>query len=244
MKHNNILLALPCAGGSAANYHKWQNYLKCKLMPIEYSGHWSRYEEPLDANIMQLVNDVIKQILSNIGMNNNVYIFGHSMGGLVGWMLCDILQNKYQFNVKGLFISSAWAPSEVNDSIFLGTDDNSIKQFLSEIRQVPDKILESDFFHDNLLPMIRNDFRILSDFKWKNEVSKVKAPIICFGGTKDPLVKNEDLKKWRSFSEAGDEKEFMTIMFPGDHFYLYEKDNYKKMCIYINRLCISQKICC
>ena len=41
------LICFPCAGGNAKSFAKLIRGIHCFAICAEYSGHWSRYEEPL-----------------------------------------------------------------------------------------------------------------------------------------------------------------------------------------------------
>lgn len=41
------LISFPCVGGNANNFNKIIKNLDCETYSMEYSGHWTRYEEQL-----------------------------------------------------------------------------------------------------------------------------------------------------------------------------------------------------
>lgn len=82
------LFCIPCAGGSANAYLKWNNYLQynIELCPIELKGRGGRSDEAYYEDIDEAVEDVFNLIKDSI--NNNEYaLFGHSMGGLIVYEL-------------------------------------------------------------------------------------------------------------------------------------------------------------
>ncbi|MBE5852400.1 MAG: thioesterase [Lachnospiraceae bacterium] len=217
-----MILILPCAGGSASNFNKYKKYSN-DFYIYEYSGHWSRYEEQLETSIEQSVRSLKKDIInSNV---KEITLFGHSMGGLIAWNLANEVL-KEGVNVKQLYIA-ACCPLEVKpDFLESICDDLDIKVLLHNIRQVQDKVLKSAFFNEDLLPIIKNDFsmvkRFINEYNPEDN-TPLSVPITCLYGEDDPVIKPVEMELWRKYTSA----EFRCISFPGNHFFLYEKDNVK-----------------
>ncbi len=217
-----MLIILPCAGGSASNYIKYKTFTDQVLL-YEYPGHWSRYEEPLEMSIEQIVQTISLTIKENI--DEEISILGHSMGGLIAWKLAQTLIEEDIF-VKGLYIA-ACCPPEINPEFIKDIhDDADIKMLLHNIRQVPDKVLESSFFNEDLLPIIRNDLYLvknyINDFQMDTNI-RISVPITCLYGKDDPVIERSQIEKWRNYTTG----EFRCATFLGDHFFVYNKENIK-----------------
>ena len=148
------LICFPCAGGNAKSFEKLSRGIHCFAICAEYSGHWSRYEEPLYHSMEDCMQ---------YQMQDEIFLLGHSMGALIAFELGKNLLNA-GYKVKGLYLLACMPPDEINDTDFNFEDDEEIKLFLKRINQMPGSVLNSDFFRENLLPSIRNDFRILKNF--------------------------------------------------------------------------------
>ena len=98
----NVFL-LPFAGGSSLLYSQWKldHFL---FRGIDYSGHGFRYQEPMAQSLEDLAEDVIQQIESV--RPEEFFLFGHSMGGLLAWLVAQKLEKK----PCGLFISACEPP--------------------------------------------------------------------------------------------------------------------------------------
>lgn len=87
---------------------------------------------------------------------------------------------------------------------------------MSNTRQVPNRVLNSAFFNEDLLPIIRNDFNLVKEYIKEFQNDKVEAlsvPITCLCGASDPVVDIEEMKRWEKYTS----KEFNCIVYPGNH---------------------------
>ena len=189
-----------------------------------------------------MINDMQKQII-DITLRRgakSIYLFGHSMGGLVAYEIAKCLRTQYSICVKALFVSSCLPFSLMQscDSIKVSNDEE-IKNFLKENRQMSNKVLSSKFFEVSLLPAIKNDFRILNEYlKSKKDDMILDIPIFCFYGKDDTVIEVEKIYKWKEYSN----KKCEFIEFVGNHFYLYNADITKKICSIINMILSTMSI--
>lgn len=222
------LLCFPCAGGSADNYRIFSHNITADVIRMEYTGHWTRYHETQYRAFEELLEDAESYSKRKIGLDDRVFLFGHSMGAWVAFEVAGRLLAK-GYQVKALFVS-ACVPIQLMDvSKVTFQSDEDVKAFLRMIRQVPENVLNSEFFEDNLLPSIKNDFRMIADYKknYQNDTG-LNCPILCFRGTEDPLVQTMDGWEKLTLNECS------TVCFPGEHFFLYERNNYRQIAEYIN----------
>lgn len=224
----NDLIVFPCAGGNAQNYLQFSKDIQAEVIRIEYSGHWSRYNETVYNSFEDLLSDVESHIKDKIGIHDNIFLFGHSMGACVAYEIAkQLIKEKY--NVKCLMISACATMQEINWTELDMKTESDVKKFLNRIRQMPEKVLNSSFFEDNLLHPIQNDFKILTDYiKSFKDDATVACPIVCFQGREDILVK--DMSSWKNYTTSGT----MVHSFHGGHFFLYEKNNYRVISKYVN----------
>lgn len=213
-----MLVILPCAGGSSFNYKKLQFDDSVKI--YEYAGHWTRAEDDLDVDFEHLVSKFVDEITPKLN-NGSISMFGHSMGAIVALSSVKLFQRK-EIKVTHLYVSACGSLQKTCNIFNNIIDDDNIIRFLSDVRQVPLKVLSSVFFAENLLPAIRNDFKLLGEFS-KNciELDKVNVPITCLCGQNDPLVSADDMSYWHKYTISS----FEMYEFPGDHFFVNRKDN-------------------
>lgn len=228
-----ILFSLPCAGGRAANYDIWKSHINFELINIEYPGHWGRWGETACTNINDLVEDVTRQISDRVedtqGMG--IFLIGHSMGALIAWLVAQSLKAKKNILLEGIIIAAMLSPDQLDslNSIPL-TAEADIKEFLHRIRQVPDNILNSAFFNSYFFPAIESDFRIFRECVEKTgEFRKMDVSCLVLYGTQDPIINMNHLTSWNNYAES-----VIYSKIDGDHFFIYDSAQIKKICCSVN----------
>ena len=222
-----MLVVLPCAGGCAMNYSRYERDVDDTIV-YEYPGHWSKYDEPLILTAEALADKITLDILKWCeNTTNNFYILGHSMGGLLAWTVASKLICQGA-NVDGVIIAAS-APKGTGIGLFYEIrDDDGIKEFLKKIRQISEKVLCSDFFNEELLPIIRTDFNIVRELlmSYEKENKKIDIPITCLYGTEDPLVDKTEMVYWRQYTNGN----VKLVECEGDHFFVSEENCVKIVC--------------
>lgn len=216
-----MLFILPCAGGSAANYVGYNRFFD-KVYAYEYPGHWTRYSEPLNSDPDYMIGSLLDRIIGG-KWENGINILGHSMGGLLAWRLVNELLSR-GIVTDHLYLAACGVPENIPKILHEVKSDDDIKCVLRKIRQIPENILESDFFGRNLLPMIRNDFDVvmnITDCRDLYKDAKIPVDITCLYGSDDPVIDNSDMYGWRKHTKTG----FNIRELKGDHFFLYKTEN-------------------
>lgn len=223
------LITFPCAGGSANNFNKIIKNLDCKIYSMEYSGHWTRYEERMYASMEDCIESLYSEIEEIVTETDEIFLLGHSMGAIVAYEIAVRLL-KHGFIVKTLFLLSCMPPDEMDYRKITFENNDGIKKFLNEIRQIPFKVLDSEFFERELLPSIRNDFSILSNYETMLMLSeKIDARIICISGVHDPLVQR--MSGWQRYTS----NICSCVECEGAHFFLDDSLNISKIRDVISR---------
>ena len=187
------LITFPCAGGSANNFNKIIKNLDCKIYSMEYSGHWTRYEERAYDSMEDCIESLYSEIEEIVTETDEIFLLGHSMGAIVAYEI-------------------------------------AVRLLEHEIRQIPLKVLVSEFFEEELLPYIINDFSILSNYETMPKLSeKINARIICISGVHDPLVQR--MSGWQRYTS----NICSCVECEGAHFFLDDSLNISKINIVISR---------
>ena len=223
---SSVLFILPCAGGSAASYDEWKKYVKCPVYAIEYAGHWQRYAESLYQNVDELLQDVLNQIQNNTEETDDIYILGHSMGGIIAWVVTKLLQYKYQRNVSGLFLAACYVPKSNKYKITF--QDKKLKKLLKQSSGFSEKVLDSSFFKINLLPVFQRDFLLLKDlcemFGTQDNILNMSITVLI--GRRDSFVSKKDMLEWQIYTT----QEVNCFEMSGNHVFLYDRENMQYIC--------------
>lgn len=224
------LIVFPCAGGAEQNYRRISSLINCDVNIVEYSGHWTRYEEALYDSMETCINSLFEEVVKNINDDEEVALLGHSMGAIVAYEVCKKMKAN-GYNTGPLFIVACDSPDKIDYTKISFKNDDEVISFLRKIRQIPEKVLDSHFFEDNLLPFIRNDIRIvakyLCDRNSGNDVV-LDNDIIAFYGNRDCFV--ESIDGWSNYTN----KSFKCFECNGDHFFVYDRDEHEGLSRIIN----------
>ena len=213
------VICFPCAGGNASNFNQIIQKNKKDFICIEYSGHWTRYKERLYESIEDCCESLYSEIAEMITPFDEICLLGHSMGGIVAYEMAGILGSK-GYKVVDLILLGCMSPDEMDYRKVTFENDQEIKDFLKRIRQVSEKVLDSGFFSENLLPAIRRDFENLSDYlRYFCRKTMINANIVCLSGNKDILTSS--MKGWQDYTRTSFEYDELE----GDHFCFYKSEN-------------------
>lgn len=214
----NIFL-LPFAGGSSLIYNKWK-FKGLDPHPAEYSGHGFRYQEPLAGCMEDMVDDVTAQIGRALPQGEGDFLlFGHSMGGLIAWLTAQRLKP------SALYVSACEPPGVLDAGRYRKYEsEDALMGYIRDYKRLSRKRMESKIFLDKLLPVIKNDYKLLSEYEYK-ETGKLDIPIRIFCSREDTLMRYEMMQKWEGYSS---DVQFYELS--GDHFYI-EDDGVRKTVI-------------
>ena len=214
------LFCLPFAGGNKYSYQKYAEKAPAfiNIVPLEYPGRGARMKEPLVSDIDALVSDLSKQIISKID-ENNYAIYGHSMGGLMAYLLTRTLIENNQKPPIHLFITGTSGPASVSR----GLKQRHLlpkAEFLEELKAldgIPEEVLQNEDLFSYIEPIIRADFKACETYTHKNYYSPLNIPLTVITGTEED-IKPEDIQLWQN--ETNCEVDFRQI--PGKHFFIFK----------------------
>lgn len=216
----------PFGGGNETSYQKFEQFLdkKITLQNAEAPGKGRRIKEPLLKNIYLIADAYFDQFKSRIKEPYAVY--GHSMGAYLAHLFIQRVQDERLPLPKHIFITSKIAPSKnYNKKRSIYTNEQFIKH-LKDLKGMPDAILENDELLSIFLPIIRNDFDALDNYKYKaREPYPVDMTVIC--GNREE-VPEEQVSAWKNETSG----KFTLETWEGYHFWIF--DHLPELCKRIN----------
>jgi len=213
------LVCLPFAGGNKYSYRPLftESSNVFNTTTLEYPGRGTRIFEELTADIDVLVNDLFNQ-LKPILSKGNYAIYGHSLGGLLAYLLAvKIRENNYDLP-KHIFITGASGPAAASRQ----TKKFHLyphKEFIDEVvilGGMPDEILQDNAMLEFLEPILRNDFKVSETYIHK-AAEPLNIPITVITGTDEDL-KTEEVLLWQNESIPAVD----FIQLEGDHFFIMQ----------------------
>jgi surfactin synthase thioesterase subunit len=213
------LFCLPFAGGNKYSYRVFQENAPASLsiVPLEYPGRGARIREPFIKDMQRLVNDMYNQLRSQV--NPQPYaIYGHSMGGVVAYMLCRKIFADGSFPPPvHLFVTGTLSPADQKDN--KQRHLLSKKDFIEEMRDLdgcPEEILLNEELLSFFEPILRVDFETIETFHYRQQ-PPIDIPLTVMTGTQEDFDP-EDIQLWQQ--ETTQPVEF--YQFEGKHFFIFQ----------------------
>jgi len=211
------LFCLPWAGGSAAAYRSWGALLgpRFAVVPVELPGRGRRYAQPLCTSMDEAVGWLLAELAGEMG-RGPFAIFGHSLGGMLGFQLTHELVRHGLPSPAHLFISAARPPHRRGPEPLHTLSNQALLAELARLNGAPAHLLAHQDLQEILMPVIRADLRIADT--WRAPAAPpLTVPVSFFSGRDDPLAPAAELAHWRPYF-AGP----VTYReYGGDHFYLH-----------------------
>lgn len=211
------LFCLPYAGGAAAAYRDWPGLLsgRIQVCPLELPGRGVRMGEPPFRRMAPLVRSLAAGLARFL--DRPYALFGHSMGGLVGFEFARTLRERGLPPPVHLFVSATAAPGTRPEQppLHCASDEEVVERLLV-MNGTPRQLLDNKELMGLMLPTLRADFSVLETYEYE-PAEPLDSPITVFGGAVDPIVPPAALTGWRRQSSAG----YRLRIFPGDHFFLH-----------------------
>lgn len=219
MREKINLICLPFAGGNKYSYRPLftESSAIFNAVTLEYPGRGTRIFEELTSDIDKLVDDLFNQ-LKPVLSKGNYAIYGHSLGGLLAYLLAVKIRESKAELPKHIFITGASgpsAPSRLAKKFHLYPH----KEFIDEViilGGMPDEILQDPGMLEFLEPILRNDFKVSETYVYQ-AAAPINIPFTVITGIDEDLTAEEVLL-WQNESIPAVD----FIQLEGDHFFIMQ----------------------
>ncbi|MFY0631881.1 MAG: thioesterase [Flavobacteriaceae bacterium] len=183
---------------------------------LEVPGRGKRLREPLLTNLDSMALDIYKQVKSHLKNDEDYILFGHSLGGMLIFLVSRLLRDNYDKMPIHLIPSGVKAPKFNNDGkiIFHQLTESNFKKELFNLGGIPKEVMADKELLDFFLPILKADFTAIETYKYV-ESEPMDIPITALSGLEEN-ISVEDLKKWNNETT----KEVEIMQFKGDHFFV------------------------
>lgn len=223
------LFCFPYAGGSASIYYSWRKYINdcIELVPVELAGKGKRFNEQVYDNIEDVVDDVYGIVKEKI--NGPYALLGHSMGSVVAYELAHRIKNSRLTNPNYLFVSGRKPPHiKDEEKIRHLLPDDEFKKEIIDMGGTPKDVFENKELEDLFLPIIRNDFKLVENYKYIKKPPLDIETIVFYGDEEE--IDDDEAKQWNIHTN----KECSVFKMKGDHFFI--NDSAKEVVSIINNI--------
>lgn len=210
------LFCFSYAGGSAAAYRDWCNFLSdsIEVVCVQLPGRGARFREPT-ISCQNLLLDALEPEISPY-LDRPFAFFGHSMGAQVAFDLVRRLRKAGDALPVQLMVSGRRAPQMPAKRKPIHALPE--KEFLNEIKNLngtPEEAMQHPELMELVSPILRADCKLVETWNYREE-EPLRVAVTAFGGTQDKAVGEDHLSAWKVQTR----KHFNLYLFEGDHFYI------------------------
>lgn len=215
------LICLPFAGGSSFAFKELKSCFQksINVVPLEYSGHGTRFTDPLCNTFQQTFNDIYEQLLPLT--DSDYALLGHSMGALFAYELVKQLDSDGRKMPVHLFISGSEVPHQLKSKGLWKLPQAEFMQELKKMGGLPDEVIENQELSDLFYPILQNDIKINEqyriDFDSMNKYM-IPVPVTVLCGMQDEDFQGKDALCWQEYAL----QKIQIFEYDEGHFFLFK----------------------
>lgn len=217
------LFCFSFAGGSASFFDEIEADLPdVEWVKLEYSGHGTRYREPLYRDFSELAQDLYEKIL--LQYNDGIYaLFGYSMGTISLIEVLNLILKNNQLPLPYRVFLAAHEPHTKTELAGYQSDelDEWVKQRTIQFGGVPEVLIDNKAYWRLYLPLYRADYSMIGKYQFEGLRLESSIPATIFYSEKDTPTK--DISLWKKHFVG----ECELINYSGTHFFI--KDHHQEM---------------
>jgi len=210
------MFCLPFAGGTKAIYGSFSAYLDdiVEVAPLEYSGHGTRFSDPLFTSISEIVNDICTQIRAS--RCTDYIITGHSLGAAVAFEAAYKM-TFYYLNPPKSLVLIAEIPPHLRRMDHSKSRDEIMAEIIA-LGHMPDEIVSNKELYNIYSEILYADIHALDNHRPSLPERTLDLPISVYAGMLDDSVYESDLRQWEKYSS----KAILYRSIEGGHFFPFD----------------------
>ena len=210
------IIAIPFAGG---NKYSFNNFIKSLV--LENPGRGLRIKEDLIENIYELINDLLPQFQKEIDACDDYIIYGHSMGALVGYLICKEIEKQGLKPPVKLVVTGAKAPKYSKEKTLSNLSNESFWKEISKLGGIPKELNNHPELIEYFTPILKADFKCIENYQYDKNSSKLTIPIDVFYGSDEEITQAE-AEAWQEETAAN----VNVTELKGNHFFIFEHKDF------------------
>lgn len=146
-------------------------------------------------------------------------IYGHSLGALLAYLVCQKLQEENLPLPQRLIVSGKKSPSVPRKEKIAHLPDKEFWEEIIALGGIPDEMQNYPELIEYYLPILRHDFKLVESYQYEKK-PKLNIPIDVFYGSEEAT--EEEMIGWQ---DETTEKITITQL-PGNHFFIFDHVEY------------------
>ncbi len=195
-----LMFCFPFIGGTSTAFRMLSQTIShlVNIVSVDPPGHGVVNGE-LVCDMDKLVEIYYQGILKYT--DKDFYILGHSLGGIIGYLLAVKLE-KAGIAPKGIFISASTSPNNISkeiESTGIFETKEGIRDGLIELGGKYEQLGKSNsIFFYSYMKVIKADYSLLKSFKETEELS-LKCPSHIIFSHDDDMVEPGYMEDWKNY---------------------------------------------
>lgn len=208
----STLICFPHAGGSTSYFFPWSTALApdIRVLGVQYPGRQERRHDPPPASLGEMVDQIVDAVESL--QVDRFTFFGHSMGAVLAY---EVSRRLLGCGPEHLVLSGRRAPGDQHGNQFHSYSDSELVAETKRLGGPSSSLLDDQEMCEIFLPMIRQDYRIIEEYKHLSG-PMLDCPMTVLVGDMDPRVTPREADGWRAYTRGY----FQIYVRPGGHFFL------------------------
>jgi surfactin synthase thioesterase subunit len=208
-------VCLPSAGAGTARFASWPAaFPDLEVHALQLPARDRRLSEPPVTRMDELVDRALPELRALL--DRPVLMFGHSMGALVGYVLCRALAREGSPQPALLVASGSPRPDRIGEGTLMHRlSDAELVDQMRQLGGTPEAVLADRSLMEIVLVALRADL-VLSETHDYGKLEALGCPLAAYGGEADPEISERELDTWADLTRKG----FRRRTFPGGHHYL------------------------
>ncbi len=212
------LITLPHAGGGANLYRGWERILgnDVDIVALQLPGREWRRTEPAFKRLDPLMEHLMADLHDELADKRPYVLFGYSMGAALAFELTRRLRAMEFAEPAALIVAACRAPQALTSvAPIYALPDAEFSAAIQRFGGLPQTVLNEPELMQLVMPTLRADFELLGTYSYREE-APLAAPIVVYGGTRDPHASRSQLAAWKIQTTAA----FQLRLFSGGHFFI------------------------
>ena len=160
---------------------------------VQLPGRENRIDEAPASDLIDAVECIGSAYLESRAANRPVMVFGHSMGGVIGFELVRSLQAK-GIAPEAIVMSSSTPPTPRNTSAKLS--QAQLKQLLLNYDSDNQSVVDNEELFESLVSVLQSDFSMLRSHEIATGTQLEDIEGHLLSGSEDPVVSSSSVARW------------------------------------------------